>query len=66
MEKVERQKTEFNQAIEFQILTKIYSFFEEKSKAELVMLSKKEIAKQVGISVVSLDKYLKNIIKVKK
>lgn len=54
---MEKQKNEFNKNIEMQIIAKIYQFLDSKTKTELVMLSKKEIAKSINISVPSLDKY---------
>ena len=58
---MEKQKNEFNKNIEMQILTKIYQFLDSKTKTELVMLSKKDIAKSINISVPSLDKYFTKI-----
>lgn len=55
---MEKQKNEHNKNLEIQILNKIHQFFETKTKAELVLMSKKDIAKAIKISVVSLDKYL--------
>jgi len=58
LKKMEKQKNEYNKNIEIQILNKIHQFFETKTKAELVLMTKKDIAKAIEISVVSLDKYL--------
>ena len=58
---MEKQKNEFNINIEIQIVTRIYQFLDSKTKTELVMMSKKEIAKSINISVPSLDKYFTKI-----
>lgn len=60
---MEKQKNEYNQNIETQIINKIHQFFETKTKAELVLMTKKDIAKEIKISVVSLDKYLLLIVR---
>lgn len=58
---MEKQKNEFNINTEIQIVTRIYQFLDSKTKTELVMMSKKEIAKSINISVPSLDKYFTKI-----
>jgi|UppTromiDAQMD015_1034417.scaffolds.fasta_scaffold14300_1 hypothetical protein len=52
-----KNKNKFNENIEATITSNIYKFLETKTKTQLVMLSKKQIASEIGISVVSLDKY---------
>lgn len=52
-----KNKNKFNENIEATITSNIYKFLETKTKTQLVMLSKKQIAAEIGISVVSLDKY---------
>ena len=52
-----KNKNKFNENIEATIKSNIYKFLETKTKTQLVMLSKKQIASEIGISVVSLDKY---------
>lgn len=52
-----KNKNKFNENIEATITANIYKFLETKTKTQLVMLSKKQIASEIGISVVSLDKY---------
>ncbi|MBP7251480.1 MAG: hypothetical protein QG565_1438 [Campylobacterota bacterium] len=52
-----KNKNKFNENIEATITANIYKFLETKTKTQLVMLSKKQIAAEIGISVVSLDKY---------
>jgi len=58
---MEKQKNQFNINTEIQIVTRIYQFLDSKTKTELVMMSKKEIAKSINISVPSLDKYFTKI-----
>lgn len=52
-----KNKNKFNENIEATITANIYKFLETKTKTQLVMLSKKQIAAEIGINVVSLDKY---------
>lgn len=61
-QKMEKTKNDFNMRIELEILQKINNFLDSKSKAELILLSKKAIASELKISVVSFDKYLKKIV----
>ncbi len=61
---MEKTKNKFNHEIELVITAKIYKFLEKKSKIELILLNKKEIATEIGISVPSLDKYLKKLVKI--
>jgi response regulator of citrate/malate metabolism len=58
MQTQKREKNDFQKNIEEQILCKIFSFLEKNTKAKLILLSKKEIAAEIGISVISLVKYL--------
>lgn len=59
---MEKKSNKFTEDIENNILIKIGNFLKTKTKIELIMLSKKQIASEIGISVVSLDKYLLKII----
>jgi response regulator of citrate/malate metabolism len=53
-----KQKNEYNQKLENDIITKISKYLEKHSKIELLLATHAEIAKQIGISLPSFRKYL--------
>jgi response regulator of citrate/malate metabolism len=61
MEKTTK-KTSFATSIEIEIFKKLHLFLEKHTKAELILMNKKEIAEKIGVSVITLDKYLKMLI----